>query len=126
MPELHIRREHRLGLKAARAAAHRWTQEAEREWGMQCRTEPGSREDQIHFERTGVSGCLTVGGDRFDLQVKLHTGSDSIPTSAVFHPESGSLVLHPAPQNGHRLELSLSLSGTPGFADAFRQQWRTD
>ncbi len=71
MPELHIRREHRLGLKAARTAAHRWTQEAEREWGMQCRTEPGSREDQIHFERTGVSGCLTVGGDRFDLQVKL-------------------------------------------------------
>ena len=71
MPELQIERQHTLGLKAARAAAARWMKEAEGEWGMQCRTEPGSREDQIHFERTGVSGCLTVGGDRFDLQVKL-------------------------------------------------------
>ncbi len=68
MPELHIRREHQLGLKAARAAAHRWTQEAEREWGMQCRTEPGSREDQIHFERSGVIGCLTVG--RIEAQIR--------------------------------------------------------
>ena len=71
MPELHIEREHALGLKAARAAAARWAQEAEREWGMQCRTEPGKAQDQIHFERSGVSGCLTVSGERFDLQLKL-------------------------------------------------------
>ena len=71
MPELKIHREHQLGLKAARAAAHRWAHEAEGEWGMQCRTEPGSRQDRIHFERSGVSGCLTVSGEHFDLQVKL-------------------------------------------------------
>ena len=71
MPELHIQREHQLGLKAARLAAQRWAQEAEREWGMQCRTEPGRTQDQIHFERSGVSGCLTVSGQRFDLQLKL-------------------------------------------------------
>ncbi len=71
MPELHIERPHTLGLKAARAAAHRWTEEVEREWGMRCRTEKGSTQDQIHFERTGVSGCLTVSADRFDLQLKL-------------------------------------------------------
>ena len=71
MPELHIEREHALGLKAARAAAARWAQEAEREWGMQCRTERGKAQDQIHFERSGVSGCLTVSGERFDLQLKL-------------------------------------------------------
>ena len=71
MPELHIHRAHRLGLQAARVAAGRWAQEAEREWGMQCRTESGHLQDQIHFERSGVSGCLTVSGERFDLQLKL-------------------------------------------------------
>jgi len=71
VPEINIHREHRLGLKAARVAAARWAQEAEREWGMQCRTESGAQQDAIHFERSGASGCLTVRGDRFDLQLKL-------------------------------------------------------
>ncbi|MFM7026980.1 MAG: polyhydroxyalkanoic acid system family protein [Limnohabitans sp.] len=71
MPELNIRREHRLGLRAARAAAARWAHEAEREWGMQCRTESGVAQDVIHFERTGASGSLTVDAHRFDLQLKL-------------------------------------------------------
>ncbi len=71
MPELHIAREHSLGLKAARAAAQRWAEEATREWGMQCRTEPGAQQDTIHFERTGASGHLTVSGHQFELQLKL-------------------------------------------------------
>ena len=71
MAELHIQREHQLGLQAARAVARHWTEEAEREWGMQCRTEQGSQQDRIHFERKGASGCLTVSADRLDLQLKL-------------------------------------------------------
>ena len=71
MAELNIEREHTLGLKAARAAAQRWAEEAEREWGMHCRTETGAKQDQILFERSGVSGCLTVSAHRFALQVKL-------------------------------------------------------
>ena len=71
MPELHIQRDHSLGLKAARVAARRWAQEAEREWGMQCRTESGAAQDVIHFERTGASGSLTVNAHCFDLQLKL-------------------------------------------------------
>jgi putative polyhydroxyalkanoate system protein len=38
---------------------------------MQCRTEQGAKQDQIHFERSGVSGCLTVSAHRFDLQLQL-------------------------------------------------------
>jgi len=38
---------------------------------MKCRTESGRTQDLIHFERSGVSGCLTVHGQHFDLQVKL-------------------------------------------------------
>ena len=71
MPELHIQCDHSLGLKAARVAARRWAQEAEREWGMQCRTDTGAAQDVIHFERTGASGSLTVDAHRFDLQLKL-------------------------------------------------------
>ena len=71
MPELRIDRSHRLGLEAARSVAQRWTREAETEWGMHCRAEPGDNEDQVFFERSGVSGCLTVSSDRFDLQLKL-------------------------------------------------------
>ena len=71
MPELQIERQHTLGLKAARAAAARWTKEAESEWGMQCHTETGARQDAIYFERSGATGCLTVSGDRFELQLKL-------------------------------------------------------
>lgn len=71
MPELSIHRDHSLGLAGARAAARRWVQEAEREWGMQCRTEAGQAQDAIHFERTGVSGCLTVSARRFELQLRL-------------------------------------------------------
>ena len=71
MAEVKIEREHTLGLKAARAAAQRWAGEAEREWGMQCRTEPGARQDTIHFERSGASGRLIVSATHFDLQLKL-------------------------------------------------------
>lgn len=71
MPEVKIERQHTLGLKAARAAAARWVKEAESEWGMQCRTEKGAKQDAIYFERSGANGCLTVSGERFDLQLKL-------------------------------------------------------
>ena len=71
MPELHICRAHRLGLPAARVAAQRWAAEAEQTWGMHCHAEPGGSEDKIHFERSGVSGCLKVNAQQFDLQVSL-------------------------------------------------------
>ena len=71
MPELRIDRGHQLGLDAAREVARRWTREAQTDWGMSCRAEPGEAEDRVFFERSGVSGCLTVSADRFDLQLKL-------------------------------------------------------
>lgn len=71
MPELRIDRSHSLGLAAAREVAERWTREAETEWGMRCRAQSGENQDQVYFDRSGVSGCLTVSADRFDLQLKL-------------------------------------------------------
>ena len=71
MPELKIEREHTLGLYGARLVAERWRQQAEQEWGMTCVSEPGEALDRMRFERSGVSGELTVSEDRFDLHIKL-------------------------------------------------------
>ncbi len=71
MPELNIEREHTLGLAGARAVAQRWREQAEQEWGMACEFEPGETEDRMRFARSGVSGALTVGAARFDLQITL-------------------------------------------------------
>ena len=71
MPELHIQREHRLGLDGARQVAQRWREQAEQEWGMRCTSEPGEAVDCMRFERSGVSGELTLSDTRFDLKIKL-------------------------------------------------------
>ena len=71
MPELKIEREHTLGLAGARAVAERWREQAEQDWGMACAFEPGEAEDRMRFERSGVSGELTVSEARFDLQIQL-------------------------------------------------------
>jgi putative polyhydroxyalkanoate system protein len=71
MPELKIERQHQLGLTGARAVAEQWREQAEQEWGMACTSEPGETTDCMHFERSGVSGSLTVTATRFDLQLKL-------------------------------------------------------
>ncbi len=71
MPELKIEREHTLGLAGARAVAERWREQAEQEWGMACECEPGESTDRMRFDRSGVSGELTVTDTRFDLQLKL-------------------------------------------------------
>ena len=71
MPDLNIERTHTLGLDGARLVAQRWREQAEQEWGMACEFEPGESEDRMRFERSGVSGQLTVTENRFDLQIKL-------------------------------------------------------
>ena len=71
MPELKIEREHTLGMAGARLVAQRWRDQAEQEWGMTCVSEPGEALDRMRFERSGVSGELTVTEARFDLQIQL-------------------------------------------------------
>ena len=71
MTALKIERTHTLGLADARAVADLWQKQAEKDWGMACEYEPGESEDHMRFERSGVSGDLTVSEGRFDLQIKL-------------------------------------------------------
>jgi hypothetical protein len=71
-------------------------------------------------------GPLDEGSDwDFDLHVHLHKphSQHSTPTQALWHGEQQTLDIHPAPGPEERVELSLSLSGTSAFAQAFREHW---
>ena len=71
MADLHILREHALGLHAARKLAFSWAEHVEKEFGMSCTYEEGRLEDQVCFTRAGVDGTLIVTRDRFELKATL-------------------------------------------------------
>ena len=71
MPEIHIKREHALGLPRARKLAFRWAEEAEERLGMECTYEEGKSSDVVTFTRVGVDGELTVTKDSIVLDARL-------------------------------------------------------
>ncbi len=71
MAELHISREHTLGLHAARKLAFTWAEHVEAQFGMVCTYEEGRSRDEVCFTRSGVDGTLTVTKDRFELRAQL-------------------------------------------------------
>ena len=71
MANLHMVREHTLGLAAARKIAQAWAQEVEDEFDMRCTFEAGRDGEIVRFERTGVTGTLQVTAQRFELDAKL-------------------------------------------------------
>lgn len=71
MANLHIRREHALGLKAARKIAWQWAEQVEQQFDMTCTYDEGAVEDVVAFTRSGVNGTLQVTADHFDLDAKL-------------------------------------------------------
>ncbi|MCX7240239.1 MAG: polyhydroxyalkanoic acid system family protein [Burkholderiales bacterium] len=71
MANLHIRRDHSLGLAAARKIAYAWAEQVEAEFDMECTYEEGHSADLVRFVRSGVSGTLRVNADHFDLDAKL-------------------------------------------------------
>jgi putative polyhydroxyalkanoate system protein len=71
MADLHILREHTLGLAAARKIATAWAVQVESEFGMDCTLTEGKTGDVVHFTRSGVNGTLHVTKDRFELDAKL-------------------------------------------------------
>ena len=76
MAEIHLHREHRLGLAKARKTAWRWAELVEEKFGMECTVIEGEDSDVVEFTRTGVDGKLVVTGDAFELDAQR--GSDAI------------------------------------------------
>lgn len=71
MADIHLEREHTLGLAAARQLAWRWAEQVEAEFDMSCTREEGPDGDAVRFTRAGVNGCLLVEEGRFVLDAKL-------------------------------------------------------
>ncbi|MBC7603156.1 MAG: polyhydroxyalkanoic acid system family protein [Ramlibacter sp.] len=71
MPDIHINREHTLGLPQARKLAFKWAETAEEKLGMECTYEEGKTEDIVSFTRSGANGELKVTKDSFVLDAKL-------------------------------------------------------
>jgi len=71
MADIHIEREHALGLHEARQIAFKWAEQAEVEFGMECTYEEGTTRDLVSFSRSGVHGTLAVTKTDFHLAAKL-------------------------------------------------------
>jgi putative polyhydroxyalkanoate system protein len=69
--EIHISRDHSLGMAQARKLAFRWAEAAEENLGMECTYEEGKTEDVVNFTRAGANGELRVTKNRFELQARL-------------------------------------------------------
>lgn len=71
MANIHIHRDHKLGLAKARKIAMAWAEAAEERFGMACTIYEGEDADTVEFARSGVKGELIVSADAFELQAKL-------------------------------------------------------
>ena len=71
MPDIHITREHSLGLPEARKLAFKWAEAVEEKFDMECTYEEGNGADLVSFTRSGVNGELKVTKDRFELDARL-------------------------------------------------------
>lgn len=71
MADIHIHREHTLGLAKARKIAWAWAEEVESKFDMGCSVIEGETSDTVEFTRSGVKGTLTVAPDHFELNAKL-------------------------------------------------------
>ncbi|MES2423689.1 MAG: polyhydroxyalkanoic acid system family protein [Pseudomonadota bacterium] len=71
MPDIHIQRDHALGLPEARKLAFQWAEQAEEKFDMECTYEEGKTNDLVCFTRSGVTGTLKVTKDKLVLDAKL-------------------------------------------------------
>ena len=71
MADIHIHRDHQLGLPKARKVALQWAEQVEAEFDMDCTILEGDTSDTVEFTRSGVKGTLIVAADHFQLDARL-------------------------------------------------------
>lgn len=71
MPDIHIHRDHHLGLTAARQIAAAWADKAREKFDMDCAYEEGDATDTLTFSRSGVKGTLRVDAQQFEMHAQL-------------------------------------------------------
>ena len=71
MADLHLHRDHTLGLARARKVALKWAEDVESKLDMACTLIEGDDEDVLEFTRSGVDGRMTVAATYFDVEATL-------------------------------------------------------
>jgi putative polyhydroxyalkanoate system protein len=71
MADIHIRRDHTLGLARARKVAWKWAEHVEKQYEMECTVLEGETSDTVQFKRSGVNGSMIVTGEHFEVRAKL-------------------------------------------------------
>ena len=71
MADIHIEREHALGLHEARNIALQWAEQAHTEFGLKWTHAQDATGDLVSFSRSGVNGTLAVTKDRFEIDARL-------------------------------------------------------
>lgn len=104
MAELHIVRDHTLGLPKARKIAFKWAEQVESEFGMDCVYQEGDDGDEVSFSRAGVKGTLWVSATSFDLQAQLGflVGAFKHTIEAEIVKNLDALLAEPAKKSGHK------------------------
>ncbi|PIT73156.1 hypothetical protein [Limnohabitans sp. G3-2] len=75
-----------------------------------------------HRFSSQAPGPLEDGAD-WDFDLQVHGGNR--PVHCLWHSTQEKLELSPPASATEEIALSLSISGTPAFAHAFREQWHT-
>jgi putative polyhydroxyalkanoate system protein len=71
MPQIHVHRDHTLGLARARKVAWKWAEHVEKKYDMECTVLEGETSDTVQFQRSGVNGTMIVTADHFEIEAKL-------------------------------------------------------
>lgn len=71
MTDIHMQRDHTLGLLGARKLAGEWLEQAETRLGLTCEYTEGAACDEISFRRAGVNGTVQITDNRFVLEAEL-------------------------------------------------------
>ncbi len=102
MADIHIHRDHALGLERARQIAWSWAEQVEAEFGMDCSVLEGETSDTVEFTRSGVKGTLIVAPDHFELQARLGflLGAFSKTIEAEITRNLDALLSQDAPESG--------------------------
>ena len=71
MADIHIHRNHSLGLAKARKTAWKWAEHVEEKFGMECTVIEGETSDIVEFTRSRRRRQAPGHGDAFELDAKL-------------------------------------------------------
>jgi putative polyhydroxyalkanoate system protein len=69
--DIHIKRQHALGMGPIRKVAQQWIERAERDYGVSCNYTRGRQSDLAEFSRPGLQGTIKVSRDSLELDITL-------------------------------------------------------